>query len=161
MPSVDDLVAAWRREFPELDWRILQPLLQASQLAAVMESFHEQVLEPFEIGIGEYELLSALRRAGSPYRSSPSALAVALNCSSGGVTKRLGKLEAEGFIKRSSDPEDGRGSLASLSQRGLDLQERIFKTFMTASQNRLSRIEVGGLEEIAASLRRLGEALEG
>jgi DNA-binding MarR family transcriptional regulator len=160
MPSVDELMAAWRREFPDLDTRVLKPLLQAGELAAIVEAFREQVLEPFEIGIGEYELLCVLRRGGSPYRSSPGALAAALRCSSGGVTKRLKKLEAGGCISRSADPEDGRGSLVSLSQRGLDLQERIFKTFLAASESRIGGIEAGRLDEIVGALRGLAEALE-
>ena len=160
MSSVDELTAAWRREFPDLDPRVLAPLLAAGELSASFEAFREQVIEPFEIGLGEYELLCVLRRAGAPYRSSPGGLATALRCSSGGVTKRLKKLEARGLIERSADPEDGRGSLVVLSRRGLDLQERIFKTFLAACAGRLQGGEAGRLDEIVSSLGRLADALE-
>jgi DNA-binding MarR family transcriptional regulator len=160
MSSVDDRVAAWRREFPEIEPLVLQLVSQARQLAAVLDALDEQVLEPFEISLGEFELLSALRCSGVPYRATPSSLAGQLRCSSGGVTKRVKKLESGGYVGRSADPEDGRGTLVFLSQRGLDLQERIFRTFSAAAESRLGSIDERRARSIVDALRSLTEALE-
>ena len=41
--------------------------------------------------------------------------------SSGGTTKRLDRLEGAGLIERHPDPDDLRGTLITLSSRGLEL----------------------------------------
>jgi DNA-binding MarR family transcriptional regulator len=161
MTSSDEYLADWRRELPDLDPRFLEALLETDRLAAVRAEFLERVFEPFEIEPGEYALLAVLRRAGAPYRSSPGALAARLDLSSGGVSKRIQKLESEGWVERTRDPEDGRGAFVSLSRRGRELQERVFRALLVALESRLGRIQESRLREIAGALRELSEALEG
>ena len=161
MPSIEERVAAWRREIPDLEARTLGPMLETIELAAVAEAWQQQQLAPFEIGRGEYEILSVLRRLGVPHRSSPSVLMRLVGCSSAGMAKRLGKLEARGLVLRSPDPDDGRGSLVRLSQRGLELQERILRSQLAAMQGRLEALTEGELEQISSGIRRLCELLRG
>src|SRR3990170_2708550 len=58
---------------------------------------------------GEGDVLLTLRRAGAPYRLSPSRLAESLLVSSGGMTNRLDRLEERGLVRRTPDPADRRG----------------------------------------------------
>lgn len=161
MPSIEERVAAWRRELPDLEARILGPMLELLELTAVVEDWQQQLLAPFEIGRGEYEILSVLRRLGMPHRSSPSVLMRLVGCSSAGMTKRLKKLEARGLVLRSPDPDDGRGALVRLSPRGLELQERVLRSQLAAMQGRLEALGEGELEQVASGVRRLCELLRG
>ena len=160
MRSLEDLATLWKRELADPDPGPLRPMLAASRFAAVVDAFHEQVLAPFEIDRGEYEVLSALRRAGAPHRASPSALMRAVGCSSAGIAKRSKKLEAAGFVERSSDPEDGRGALITLSRRGLELQERIFRAHLSAMESRLEGLDEAERRELADTLWRLAGLVE-
>jgi len=161
MPSIEERLAAWRRELPDLDPRILGPMLETLELAAIVEAWQQELLAPFEIGRGEYEILSVLRRLGVPHRSSPSVLMRLVGCSSAGMAKRLKKLEARGLVLRSPAPDDGRGALVRLSPRGLELQERILRSQLAAMQGRLEGLDAAELERIGGSLRRLCERLRG
>ena len=72
--EVDRIVAAWQRERPDLDIEPLTVLSRVTRLARHLDllrrgSFAEHDLEPWE-----FDVLSALRRSGAPYRLSPGAL---------------------------------------------------------------------------------------
>jgi DNA-binding MarR family transcriptional regulator len=52
---------------------------------------------------------------------NPTALSGSLILSSGGMTKRLDRLERAGLVERLPDPADRRGRLVALTDRGLAL----------------------------------------
>ena len=104
MDWIDDLAAAWKREYPKLDVSTFPPMVRLARLGLLIEYFQQEVLEPFELSSGDYGVLAALRRAGAPYALNPSQLTSRLERSSGGMTKILKRLEERGLVKRSPDP---------------------------------------------------------
>lgn len=71
--EVDRLVAAWRRERPDLDVEPLEVLSRVSRLARHLDrarriAFAEHHLEPWE-----FDVLTSLRRAGAPTSSPPGS----------------------------------------------------------------------------------------
>lgn len=160
MDWLDDISRAWQREYPELDTSVLPPLVRAARVGVLIDAFQHAVVTPFELTPSDYAVLAALRRAGEPYELSPSHLTLRLQRSSGGMTKMLRRLEERGLIRRTPDPEDGRGSLVRLTRRGITLQERIFHAFLTASDELLGSTSRGERQEIDAATRTLIERLE-
>ncbi len=160
MSWIDDLSMAWKREYPELDTRTFPPMVRLARLSVLIESFQQAVLSPFELSSGDYGVLAALRRAGGRYSLSPSKLYSRLDRSSGGLTKNLKRLEERGLVKRAPDPSDGRGSVVSLTRAGLDLQERIFNAFLTATQDLLDPLMARELKETDRTLSRLLDVFE-
>jgi DNA-binding transcriptional ArsR family regulator len=57
---------------------------------------------------GSWDVLAALRRAGQPYRVTPTDLYRALMRTSGAITHTLRRLEYAGLVERLLNPEDGR-----------------------------------------------------
>jgi DNA-binding MarR family transcriptional regulator len=160
MDWIDDLSSAWEREYPDLDTSTFPPMVRLARLSVLIESFQQAVLSPFELSSGGYGVLAALRRAGPPYQLSPSALYNRLQRSSGGMTKTLKRLEDQGLVVRSPDPEDGRGSLVSLTATGTDTQERVFNAFLSATQSLLDPMPETGLKETDQVLRDLLDIFE-
>ncbi len=116
--EVEQLVAAWRRQRPDLDVEPLAVLSRVSRLARHLDrarrvAFAEHGLEAFE-----FDVLAALRRAGSPYELSPGELLVQTLVASGTMTNRLDRLERRGFVRRRPDPGDGRAVRVRLTARG-------------------------------------------
>ena len=116
--EVDDLVAAWRAERPDLDVQPLQVLSRISRLARHLDrarrtAFAAHGLEPWQ-----FDVLSALRRQGPPYQLSPGALLRATLVTSGTMTNRIDGLAAAGLVRRQPDPQDKRGVLVSLTGQG-------------------------------------------
>jgi len=161
MDWIDELSQAWQREYPELDASALPPLVRLARLAILIEAFQLDVLEPFELTPGDYAVLAALRRAGKPYVLNPSQLYSRLQRSSGGMTKMLKRLEQRDLVQRAPDPDDGRGSVVSLTKRGLAIQDRVFSAFLTAAQDVIAPLSTSRRRETERSLRSLLDAFEG
>ena len=86
MDEVDRIVEAWGRQRPDLDFSPLEVLSRVDRLSrhldrARREAFRRSDLEPWE-----WDVLSALRRAGEPYQLSPKQLLQQTLVSSGTMT---------------------------------------------------------------------------
>jgi DNA-binding MarR family transcriptional regulator len=144
--EVDRLVAAWRRERPDLDVEPLQVLSRVGRLARHLDrarrlAFAEHDLEPWE-----FDVLTALRRAGTPYQLSPGQLLTQTLVTSGTMTNRIDRLAKRGLVERLPDPSDRRGVLVRLTEAGrthadsalagLLAQERALLGDLTPAQRR-------------------------
>lgn len=158
---VDDLTRGWEKEYPQLEFSSLLPLVRLARLSTLIDIFQNDVLEPFELTSSDYGVLAALQRAGRPYALSPSQLHGQLWRSSGGMTKILKRLEESGLVERKPDSEDGRKIRVTLTSRGLSLHDRVFRAFTTASNRLLAKLTDRQKTEIDRGLKQLHDQLEG
>jgi len=157
---IDRIVADWGRERPELDLGSLAIVGRILRAARYLEREIDRELARFGIGMTEFNALSALRRAGSPYSLSPKRLGAALLLSSGGLTKLVERLEAEGWVSRYPDPTDGRGVLVQLTEAGRRVQEEAFETHLTNEEELLAPLDADERASTADALRTLLAAFE-
>src|SRR6202034_3373284 len=116
--EVDDLVAAWRDERPDLDVQPLQVLSRVSRLARHLDRARRTAFARHGLESWEFDVLSALRRQGPPYQLSPGALLRATLVTSGTMTNRIDRLADADLVRREPDPSDRRGVLVTLTDRG-------------------------------------------
>src|SRR6516164_458373 len=116
--EVDDLVAAWQAERPDLDVKPLQVLSRVSRLARHLDRARRAAFAGHDLEPWEFDVLAALRRQGPPYELSPGALLRTTLVTSGTMTNRVDKLEEAGLVHRRRDPEDKRGMLVTLTAAG-------------------------------------------
>ncbi len=69
--EVDDLVAAWHSERPDLDVAPLQVLSRVSRLARHLDRARRAAFTEHGLETWEFDVLSALRRQGLPTSSLP------------------------------------------------------------------------------------------
>ncbi|MCE8050298.1 MarR family transcriptional regulator [Halomonas daqingensis] len=158
MNRVKHAVAQWRREMPELD---LLPMEVVGYLKTTQLLTQERLQVFFKshgLQAGEFDVLATLRRAGPPYRLGPTQLFETLMISSGGMTSRLDRLEKAGLIVRSPNPEDRRGTLVSLTDKGLALMERMIPEHVDNEARMLAALS---REEQETLSELLGKLLEG
>ncbi|GAA3126585.1 MarR family transcriptional regulator TamR [Planomonospora alba] len=153
--EVDHLVASWRKERPDLDVEPLQVLSRVSRLARHLDrarraAFAEHGLEPWE-----FDVLTALRRAGEPYELSPGALLRATLVTSGTMTNRIDRLAAAGLVTRRPDPEDRRGVLVSLTEAGRKRVDDAFTDLLRRERELLSGLGQREQQALAGLLRTL------
>ena len=117
--EVDRIVGDWERERPDLDFAPLQVLSRVARLSKHLDRARRQAFARSELEASEFDVLSALRRAGSPYRLSPKQLLQQTLVSSGTMTNRIDRLVERGLVTRQTDPNDGRGILVEMSPAGL------------------------------------------
>jgi DNA-binding MarR family transcriptional regulator len=149
----------WRKESPRLDRSSFAVIGRISRLARLLEEEHEPVFAANGLSGGEFDVLAALRRAGRPYRLTPTALSKALLVTSGGMTKRLAGLEGRGLIKREPDPVDGRSTAVSLTREGSRLVETTLAEHVANQQRLLSGLERKERAELARLLEKLAVSL--
>ena len=122
---VQHVLDQWRREAPDLDRSPMGVVGRISRLAQLLQAELEPVFAAHCINGGEFDVLAALRRSGRPYRLTPTELSKALMVTSGGMTKRLARLEDRGLIRREPDPNDRRSTTVTLTGDGKRLVEAI------------------------------------
>ena len=121
---IDEKLEVWLREIPELDARTEGIVDRIGALHRHLRKTHDETLEQFGLTWGEVKVLSSIRYGGVPYRSTPGRLAMELGLSSGAMTARLDKMEEAELIRRLPDPDDRRGVLIEVTERGRELWER-------------------------------------
>lgn len=141
---LDDTMASWRRERPDLDLDAMGTALRVNQLMNAALRGAEALFAPHGITVGEFDVLAALRRGGTGTVLTPTALARVAMISPAGMTNRLNRLEAAELIVRRPDPGDRRGSLVELTARGRAIADRAVEDLVVA-ENELFR-ELTGAE---------------
>lgn len=150
--EVDRIVAAWRRERPDLDVEPLTVLSRVSRLARHLDlarrgSFARHDLEPWE-----FDVLSALRRAGEPYRLSPGALLTQTLVTSGTMTNRIDRLAERGLVQRLPSPGDRRGVLVQLTEQGRARVDAAMSELLDVERGLLARLDARDRERLAELL---------
>lgn len=171
---VDRHLDEWAREFPDMDTATEGLVERIGKLARYFERSMSETARAYGFTIQDWELLSALRRVGPPYRLSPTQLASDLMLSSGAMTARLDRLERAGLIRRRPDPADRRATRIELTEKGsrlwgeaVDVQadkERLIAAALNDKEketlNRLLRRLMLTFEATAGPPPRRAEVLE-
>lgn len=116
--AVDRCLVDWDAQYPAIDLATEALVSRISKLARYFERSLGQTASAYGLTIGDWELLSSLRRVGHPYRMSPGQLAEALMVSPGAMTSHLDRLEKRGLVQRHPDYRDRRGIQVELTVEG-------------------------------------------
>jgi DNA-binding MarR family transcriptional regulator len=153
--EVDDLVAAWQAERPDLDVRPMQVLSRITRLARHLDRERRAAFAAHDLESWEFDVLAALRRQGPPYELSPGALLRATLVTSGTMTNRIDRLEQAGLVRRDPDPQDKRGVLVTLTAAGRSRVDDALADLLHAEQALLASLPVERRGALADLLRVL------
>ncbi|MFF2632474.1 MarR family winged helix-turn-helix transcriptional regulator [Microbacterium sp. NPDC058021] len=153
--EVDRIVGAWQKQRPDLDFSPLEVLSRVDRLSrhldrARRDAFRRSDLEPWE-----WDVLSALRRAGDPFQLSPKQLLQQTLVSSGTMTNRIDRLVARRLVRREGDPADGRSVLVTLAGDGKTRVDAAITRLVDAEATLLSGLSKSDRDRLAALLRKL------
>lgn len=148
-------IQQWKRERPDIDSSGKAVVGRLLRLEEVVLRTLNQVLEPFGMKYQEYAVLATLRVAGAPYRLSPSRLQSTLLFTSGGLSNLLKRLEKEGWVKRSIDPNDGRGVLVKLTAKGIRLADEAMPRHAAAELHLLRMFDASQREVLSGLLGQM------
>jgi DNA-binding MarR family transcriptional regulator len=153
--EVDRIVDAWERERPDLDFAPLQVLSRVGRLARHLERARRIAFGASDLELWEFDVLSALRRAGDPYQLSPKALLQQTLVSSGTMTNRIDRLVERELVERRTDPNDGRGILVVMTERGRDRVDSAISLLLQGESELLDGLSTVERERLSALLRKL------
>jgi DNA-binding MarR family transcriptional regulator len=153
--EVDEIVARWQDERPDLDVAPLQVLSRVSRLAKHLDRARRAAFAAHGLETWEFDVLSALRRQGKPYQLSPGALLRATLVTSGTMTNRIDRLETAGLVSRRPDSRDKRGVLVELTPAGLLTVDAAFSDLLVRERELLTGLSVAQQQQLAGLLRIL------
>jgi len=151
--EVDRLIAAWKRERPDLDLSPLAVLSRITRIARHLDIARRDAFADLETW--GFDVLAALRRAGAPHQLSPGQLMQETMVTSGTMTNRLDRLEELQLITREQDPDDGRGSLVTLTKSGVRAVDTALEGLLENERELLGTLTAKDRELLADLLSKL------
>jgi len=156
--EVDRLIAAWKRERPDLDLAPLSVLSRITRIARHLDIARRDAFGDLENW--GFDVLAALRRAGAPHQLSPGQLMQETMVTSGTMTNRLDRLEELQLITREPDPNDGRGSLVTLTRSGMRAVDAAMEDLLENERKLLKDISAKERDQLADLLSTLVAELD-
>jgi len=151
--TIDQLQDDWNEQRPDLDPEPMGVVLRIQALARILGDQTAERLQEFELQWWQYDVLSALRRQGKPYRMAASELADATSLTTGAMTNRIDRLEELGLVHRQSDARDGRRLLVELTSRGLRLIDDAAEARFGVAMDALDTLDTRQRETLSNLLR--------
>jgi DNA-binding MarR family transcriptional regulator len=158
---VDWVIDRWAEERPDLETSSIAVVGRLMRIASLLERRFEELCRQEGISFWALTMLTALRRAGDPYRLTPSQLQGAATVSAAAITKRIGRLEELGLVERLPDPADRRGALVGLTPEGLRLVDRFAARYLEEERAAIAALDDGEQQGLAKLLRQVLLGLEG
>ena len=151
--AIDEILDQWSEQRPDLETASLGVVIRVMTLYRSFSRQATRALEPAELELWEYDVLSALRRQGEPYTLPATRLARETGLSSGAMTNRIDRLESRGLVLRRPDRKDRRGVNVSLTARGAKLIDRAIQYRMDSARESLQALSAKQQRELASLLR--------
>ncbi|GAA3914816.1 MarR family winged helix-turn-helix transcriptional regulator [Microbacterium invictum] len=153
--EVDRILEAWTTERPDLDFSPLEVLSRVDRLSRHLDRARREAFRRSDLESWEWDVLSALRRAGEPYRLSPKQLLQQTLVSSGTMTNRIDRLVGRRLVRREGDPSDGRSVLVVLTDEGRTRVDAAITRLVDAEALLLDTLSRADRDRLAGLLRKL------
>lgn len=153
--AVDRIRSNHAARYPDLDTSAFGVTGRVLRLAQFFVSQRTEHLAAFGLTPGDFDVLATIRRTEGSDGVNPGQVLQSVLITSGGLTKRLDRLESAGFIGRHPDPADRRATLLRLTPAGADLVDRVISSLLAIEHQFVSSVMSDAQVDRAASLLRL------
>ncbi|MBC3990298.1 MarR family transcriptional regulator [Streptomyces sp. AC563] len=161
-PTLEEQIAAYQREFRDLDPQVEQVVSALQRLNRRMNVAYGRQTTTLGISNAEWEVLKALVLSGAPYRLGPGELAKRLGLTPAAMTHRIDRMAAEGLVTRERDENNRVRVIVELTNEGREqwlaamrlatvFEEDLLQDLSTAERHLLGEL-------LTRLLRRVEEA---
>ncbi|MER7989842.1 MarR family transcriptional regulator [Streptomyces noursei] len=157
--AVARVIEDWARERPDLDTSPLAVLARLHRSYLRYSTRLTASIERHGLSVAGFDVLTALRRAGRPYRLTAGQLAASGLVSSAGVTLRIDRLEKDGLIVRERDAEDRRVVYSRLTDAGLATVDEVFAEHLENERRMLAGMSPAECRQLARLLHELEHSI--
>ncbi|WP_133884366.1 MarR family winged helix-turn-helix transcriptional regulator [Glycomyces sp. NRRL B-16210] len=158
--AVDRIIAQWHRELPDLELDSMALFGRLHRVSRKLGARLHRLRSQQGLGRNEFDVLASIRRSGPPFILSPKEISATLMLSSGGLTGRLDKLEAAGYIERLPDPADRRGLKVRMTDLGREVIETAVRTGLDVQEEALDVLSEDERRQLGELLRKLHRGFE-
>ncbi|WP_144755935.1 MarR family winged helix-turn-helix transcriptional regulator [Curtobacterium pusillum] len=157
--AVDRVLAQWAKERPELDVSPMALIGRISRAEAILDRRIAAVLAEHDLLPGEFDLLAALRRAGTPHRLTVGEILASTMVTSGAITNRLNRLVVKGLVTRETDPANRRSVIVALTPQGLAAVNDALVSHVENERQLLAALDDDERSQMIGLLRKFLEGL--
>lgn len=153
--AVDEAVNQWASTWPDLD---VSPMEVFGRLHRCYLRYSASLTEVFTrhgINLAAFDVLTALRRSGPPFKMTSRELADSTLISTGGVTLRVDRLESAGLVARERDRNDRRVVYVRLTGAGLDKIHAVAREHFANEADMLLGLDADEQAQLGGLLSRL------
>lgn len=160
MDHVDLILEQWREQRPDVDTSPIGVIGRIHRLGALTGKALTANFQQHGLTREAFDVLATLRRSGPPFQLTPTQLIQSLLLTSGSITNRVDRLEADGYVERLPDPKDRRSTLVGLTPAGQEAVDRALLSHMETERQLLTMLTPEEQESLAQLLRKMLLALE-
>nr|CTQ95858.1 Transcriptional regulator, MarR family [Kibdelosporangium sp. MJ126-NF4] len=153
--AVDEITLQWARERPGMPLDSIGIVGRVLRIAKLLTDERRRTLATLDVDNAVFDLLATLRRAGSPYRLSPTELADGCLVSGGAITQRVTRAEDAGLVRTSRTDSGKRTLTVELTPLGHQVIEHGVETLIGHEHDLVGHLTPAEREQLANLLRRM------
>lgn len=148
------IAAAWKRERPCVPTESIEIVTPIWQLAKLFARHREHALAGTPLDAAKLDLLSTLRREGTPYELDTREITRRSLVSAGAISQRIAKAETAGYVRRRPA---GRGKtvIVSLTDHGHRIIEAGVDHILSSEAALIADFDIADREALVRLLDRL------
>ena len=150
-----EIARAWQRERPGTPTDSIEIVTPLWRLAKLFADDRRRVLADAGVDPATLDLLSVLRRAGSPYELTTRELSRRTLVTAGAISQRVARAEESGLVTRRTAGDGSRAVVVTLTPAGHDLVERTVDQVLTRESELVASLSPTGRAQLAAQLQEL------
>lgn len=160
MDQIDRIVGLWQQVRPDLELGSTEVIGRIVRLEYFITRRVLQDLAHYDLNVGEFDVLAALRRYPPSFQLSPNQLQSMVLISSGALTNRINRLESRGLVSRAQADHDRRGVIVTLTEQGFKVLEEAVKHHLAAEAELANTLTPDEQQQAAALLKKMLIAIE-
>ncbi|MGW6195024.1 MarR family winged helix-turn-helix transcriptional regulator [Kribbella sp. NPDC055110] len=150
-----EIARAWQRERPGTPTDSIEIVTPLWRLAKLFADDRRRVLADAGVDPATLDLLSVLRRAGTPYELSTRELSRRTLVTAGAISQRVARAEDSGLVTRRSADDGSRAVVVTLTEAGHDLIERTVDQVLTRESELVASLSPTARTRLAVQLQDL------
>jgi len=158
--TIDNFLALMQQHWPEAYSGITPAFPFTHRITAIAGGQINQIMHPYGLQHSDFHLLTALRRSGEPYQLMPSQISGFMLMTSGGLTKVLTRLSAEGLVERVADAHDKRIKMVKLTAKGKQIIEEAMVQLQARHTQTMQHFDQDEAQQLEYLLEKLVKVME-
>ncbi|WP_068252181.1 MarR family winged helix-turn-helix transcriptional regulator [Janibacter corallicola] len=156
--SVDQIIDSWAQVSPALDVSAMHVFGRLHRAYLLYRQEITALFEEMGTSTSGFEVLAALRRQPDQ-RAAAGQLAQSTLVTTGGLTLRVRRLEAEGLVSRSRDTRDNRVVYVQLTAKGRQVVDRVAEAHFANLGHLLDQMSATERTSLAKGLNKLEQSI--
>nr|WP_232328108.1 MarR family transcriptional regulator [Kibdelosporangium sp. MJ126-NF4]CEL17217.1 Transcriptional regulator, MarR family [Kibdelosporangium sp. MJ126-NF4]CTQ91553.1 Transcriptional regulator, MarR family [Kibdelosporangium sp. MJ126-NF4] len=153
--SAASIAEAWRRELPGVAAGSIEIITPLWQVAKLLADERMRTLRRLRVEPATLDLLSTLRRAGTPYTLTTRQIAERTFVTAGAISQRVARAEQAGLVTRAKSTASRRAVAVTLTPAGHELVESTVRDLLEHEESLVAALTGRQRSELATSLNDL------